>query len=149
MTKEVRKETNLEHYKEELKEIVRFRYDRPLKLADEIRTKLDKDIMYGPGSGNECFTDSILDWMAQPYEAPILDSVEKRYLKSVIKPFKDKITFICKCELKANRYYIRIVVSSAVLPSGLDSIYFPIFIGDKMYKGMKANKCYSLEELGL
>ena len=78
-----------------------------------------------------------------------MDDVEKAYLRAVIKPFKDKITFICKCELKENRCYIRIIVSSAVLPSGLDSIYFPIFIGDTMYKGMKANKCYSLEELGL
>lgn len=143
------KETNLEHYKEELKVIYGSRYDYPFEMAALIKAKLDENMNCGPGSGNGKYTDDILEWMAQPYEAPILDSVEKRYLKSVIKPFKDKITFICKCELKANRYYIRIVVSSAVLPSGLDSIYFPIFIGDTMYTGMKANKCYSLEELGL
>ena len=92
---------------------------------------------------------SSLEWLCEEYKEPVLDDVEKAYLRAVIKPFKDKITFICKCELKENRCYIRIIVSSAVLPSGLDSIYFPIFIGDTMYKGMKANKCYSLKELGL
>lgn len=148
MTKEVRKETNLEHYKEELKEIFSSDYDHPLAMVVKIENRFN-EFLGCQKTDNKCFTDDILDWMAQPYEAPILDSVEKRYLKSVIKPFKDKITFICKCELKENRCYIRIIVSSAVLPSGLDSIYFPIFIGDTMYKGMKANKCYSLEELGL
>lgn len=147
MTKEVKKTTNLEHYKEELKGIFSTDFYRPLVMASKIKDRLDKN--FEREAGNTQFTDDILDWMAQPYEAPILDSVEKRYLKSVIKPFKDEITFICKCELNANRCYIRIVVSSAVLPSGVDSIYFPIFIGDTMYKGMKANKCYSLEELGL
>ena len=143
------KETNLEHYKEELKHIINCYRGYSAAINDMIRKKLDKNFNYTGVTYNGYFTDYILDWMAQPYEAQILDSVEKRYLKSVIKPFKDKITFICKCDLKANRYYIRIIVSSAVLPSGLDSIYFPIFIGDTMYKGMKANKCYSLEELGL
>lgn len=143
------KETNLEHYKEGLKVIFKTSKDVPMFIVQKIKNTIDKNIVFGSETGNELYSGDLLDWMAQPYEAPILDSVEKRYLKSVIKPFKDKIIFICKCELKANRYYIRIVVSSAVLPSGLDSIYFPIFIGDKMYKGMKANKCYSLEELGL
>lgn len=145
----MKKETNLEHYKEDLKHIINCYRGYSAAINDMIRKKLDKNFNYTGVTYNGYFTDYILDWMAQPYEAPILDSVEKRYLKSVIKPFKDKITFICKCELKANRYYIRIVVNSAVLPSGLDSIYFPIFIGDTMYKGMEPNKTYTLKELGL
>lgn len=149
MTKEVRKETNLEHYKEELKEIVRFRYDCPLKLADEIRTKLDKDIMYGPGSGNECFTDSILDWMAQTYKEQILDEAEKTYLRAVIKPFRGRVNYIYKTSCGEKAYFIRIVVRSTILPSGLDSIYFPVFAKDTMYKGMELDKQYTLKELGL
>ena len=150
MTKEVRKETNLEHYKEELKEIVRFRYDRPLKVADEIRTKLDKDIMYGPGSGNECFTDSILDWMAQTYKEQILDEAEKAYLREVIKPFKDKVLHIYKTEIQNEKnHYIRIVVKS--ICDGLDEeeIAFPLFKKNTMYKGMEVDKHYTLKELGL
>lgn len=141
----MKKETNLEHYKKELTEIF-IAGEYPAAIAYKIANRLDANIKCG---AQTLYIEDILDWMAQPYEAPILDSVEKRYLKSVIKPFKDKITFICKCELKANRYYIRIVVNSAVLPSGLDSIYFPIFIGDTMYKGMEPNKTYTLKELGL
>lgn len=150
MTKEVRKETNLEHYKEELKEIVRFRYDRPLKLADEIRTKLDKDIMYGSGSGNECFTDSILDWMAQTYKEQILDEAEKAYLIAVIKPFKDKVLHIYKTDQYDKNYqYIIIVVKSIRYGLNEESIVFPLFKKNTMYKGMKVDKNYTLKELGL
>ena len=150
MTKEERKETNLEHYKEELKEIVRFRYDRPLKLADEIRTKLDKDIMYGPGSGNECFTDSILDWMAQTYKEQILDEAEKAYLIAVIKPFKDKVLHIYKTDQYDKNYqYIIIVVKSIRYGLNEESIAFPLFKKNTMYKGMKVDKNYTLKELGL
>lgn len=150
MTKEVRKETNLEHYKEELKEIVRFRYDRPLKLADEIRTKLDKDIMYGPGSGNECFTDSILDWMAQTYKEQILDEAEKAYLRAVIKPFKDKVLHIYKTDQYDENYqYIIIVMKSIRYGLNEENIAFPLFKKNTMYKGMKVDKNYTLKELGL
>lgn len=149
MTKEVRKETNLEHYKEELKEIVRFRYDRPLKLADEIRTKLDKDIMYGPGSGNECFTDSILDWMAQTYKEQILDEAEKSYLRSVIKPFKANVTDICKLSGDRGFYYIRIYAESLSSELSEEVIDLPLFEIGTMYKGMRLGKHYSLKELGL
>lgn len=141
------KKTNLEHYKDELKEIVRFRYDRPLKLADEIRTKLDKDIMYGPGSGNECFTDSILDWMAQPYEEPILDKVEKEYLSNFIKPFRNRVKSIhlSNCNGR-NRIY---AVVREYDSSYYEVIALPCFKEGTMYKGMEYYKKYSLKELGL
>lgn len=149
MTKEVRKETNLEHYKDELKEIVRFRYDRPLKLADEIRTKLDKDIMYGPGSGNECFTDSILDWMAQTYKEQILDEAEKAYLRAVIKPFRDRVKYICLTTHIGEYTYININIKSIKQTLGIEVISLPVFEMGTMYKGMKVDKSYTLKELGL
>lgn len=80
---------------------------------------------------------------ATVYEAKveILDEVEKRYLRGVIRPFRDKVTYI----EKANAYdcsFIRIVTNK-------EDIVLPHFKADAMYKGMKTNKAYTLEELGL
>ena len=77
------------------------------------------------------------------YEAKveILDEVEKRYLRGVIRPFRDKVTYI----EKANAYdcsFIRIATNE-------EDIVLPHFKADAMYKGMKTNKAYTLEELGL
>ena len=71
----------------------------------------------------------------------ILDEVEKRYLRGVIRPFRDKVTYI----EKANAYdcsFIRIATNE-------EDIVLPHFKADAMYKGMKTNKAYTLEELGL
>ena len=77
------------------------------------------------------------------YEAKpeILDETEKRYLRGVIRPFRDKVTYI----EKANAYdcsFIRIATNE-------EDIVLPHFKADAMYKGMKTNKAYTLEELGL
>ena len=137
------KETNLEHYKEDLKHIINCYRGSSAVINDMIRKKLDKNFNYTGVTYNGYFIDYILDWMAQPYEAPILDSVEKRYLGEVIKPFRNRIRFIVKlrCRLLKEEF-IYISVEG-------DSMTFPPFKLGTKYKGMKANKCYSLEELGL
>ena len=147
MTKEVRKETNLEHYKGELKEILLDDYDNPREVFRKISKRFDRQIKISP---IEHPTDAILNWMAQPYEAPILDDVEKSYLRSVIKPFKDKTLYIYKTEIQNEKnHYIRIVVKS--ICDGLDEeeIAFPLFKKNTMYKGMELDKQYTLKELGL
>lgn len=147
MTKEVRKETNLEHYKEELKEILLYDYDNPREVFRKISKRFDRQIKI---SLTEHPTDAILNWMAQPYKAPILDDVEKAYLRSVIKPFKDKTLYIYKTEIQNEKnHYIRIVVKS--ICDGLDEeeIAFPLFKKNTMYKGMELDKQYTLKELGL
>ena len=75
----------------------------------------------------------------------ILDDVEKRYLKGVIRPFRDRVWYIMKSFAvdKANCYiFIRFNDGSADMD-------FPVFSRSDMYKGMKICKAYSLEELGL
>ncbi len=146
MTKEVRKETNLEHYKGELKEILLDDYDNPREVFRKISKRFDRQIKISP---IEHFTDAILNWMAQPYEAPILDDVEKSYLRSVIKPFRGRVNYIYKTSCGEKAYFIRIVVRSTILPRGFDSMFFPAFAKDTMYKGMELNKTYTLKELGL
>lgn len=143
------KETNLEHYKEDLKHIINCYRGYSAAINDMIRKKLDKNFNYTGVTYNGYFTDYILDWMAQPYEESVLDDVEKSYLRSVIKPFRGRVNYIYKTSCGEKAYFIRIVVRSTILPRGLDSMFFPVFAKDTMYKGMVLNKTYTLKELGL
>lgn len=72
---------------------------------------------------------------------PILDDKEKEYLSSVIKPFRNRVKYIVKRDI------IRFEYIFIKLEDG--SISFPAFKKGTMYKNMKANKGYFLEELGL
>lgn len=79
----------------------------------------------------------------------ILDKAEKRYLKFVIKPFRDNI----KCVVKhsyiisppLDKYYEGI----NIIMKDTQKIEFPFFEVGNMYKNMKVDKEYTLEELGL
>lgn len=75
-------------------------------------------------------------------EKEILDEEEKEYLSNVIKPFRDKIEYIAKNTFKGDEY-IKIIIKNDC------DIYFPCFEKETMYKDMKINKKYTLEELGL
>lgn len=71
----------------------------------------------------------------------ILNEVEKEYLRAVIKPFRKSITYIKK-ETAIDKEYIELGLD-------YDVIDLPYFKKGKMYKGMKEDKEYTLEELGL
>lgn len=74
----------------------------------------------------------------------ILDDVERRYLKAVIRPFRDKVDFITKVDcLSGQRQCIAIDIQDGV------DIVFPLFKSGTMYKGMETGHGYTLEELGL
>lgn len=76
----------------------------------------------------------------------ILDAVEKRYLRNVIRPFRDKVKSIRKTDNYINEtknQYITITYKDNY------STDFPDFRPNTMYKGMKEYKEYTLEELGL
>jgi hypothetical protein len=76
-------------------------------------------------------------------EEPILDEKEKEYLGNLIRPFRDKIILISKRENERGQY---IIIN--ILARGED-IYLPNFKKNTMYKNMKLDKDYTLEELGL
>lgn len=81
------------------------------------------------------------------YEAKveILDDVEKRYLRGVIRPFRDKVQYVKKFTYgRTNSIDIQIENKKR---SWL--IELPPFKKDTMYKNMEDNKKYTLEELGL
>ena len=80
------------------------------------------------------------------YEAKveILDEVEKRYLKEVIRPFRNNVEIIRRMYSRTkNKDYIQIRYKNDT-PTNL-----PYFEKDTMYKGMELDKIYTLEELGL
>lgn len=73
----------------------------------------------------------------------ILDEKEKEYLKSVIKPFKDRIQHIIKIKSCSNQQFIRMYLNNN------DICTLPNFLKNTMYKNMKIDKLYTLKELGL
>lgn len=133
-------ETNLEHYKEDLKGILLFHFDSPRAVIKLIREKFGCQIKV-----EKYATDAILEWMAQPYKEPILDDVEKEYLQAIIKRFGREIKYIAKFKsaCSENRQYIHIGFYEG------DGFSFPYFKANSMYKGMELNKSYTLKELGL
>ena len=72
----------------------------------------------------------------------ILDEVEKRYLRGVIRPFRDKVTCIRKFVYSTGNAKIDINVENWY-------ICLPTFPKNQMYKNMEDDKEYTLEELGL
>ena len=71
----------------------------------------------------------------------ILDDAEKRYLKGVIRPFRNDVEKICKTAGGKDREWIAFY--------GKSYFFLPYFDAGTMYKGMKTGHKYSLEELGL
>ena len=80
------------------------------------------------------------------YKPEILDEAEKRYLRGVIRPYSDRIESIEKFIFSTGRAKITITVKD-----GNDYWYInlPPFEKDTMYKNMKDDEQYTLEELGL
>lgn len=75
-------------------------------------------------------------------EKEILDEAEKRYLKAVIRPFKNRVRYIFKEDCYDGDCYISIELDD-------ENINFPYFKKETMYNGMEGDKRYTLKELGL
>ena len=98
---------------------------------------------YVPIFQNIKFEDSeptSLDSIVHPQ---ILDDAEKRYLKGVIRPFRDKVLYIAKRSIMDRRK------EQIYIDLTHDVITLPCFMKGTMYKGMKTDKEYTLEELCL
>ena len=78
---------------------------------------------------------------------PVLDDVEKEYLSTVIKPFRNRIKHFYKYPCANGDYEaIAVVMKSR---DYYDNLSFPKFKKGSMYKGMELVKEYSVEELGI
>lgn len=80
---------------------------------------------------------------------PILDDIEKEYLSAVIKPFRNRIKYIEKKSLKDESYEYVAICYYENITDDMCMLYFPMFEKGTMYKRMKADKKYIIEELGL
>ena len=73
----------------------------------------------------------------------ILDQEEKEYLSTVIRPFKNRVSYISKnCNFDEGNYL-------AIGIKNDSTICLPGFKEGTMYNGMKLHKKYTLKELGL
>ena len=105
-------------------------------------------------SDDDCVQDCkaceerFVKWLFEDSEKPVLDEKERKYLSEVIRPFRKIVIGVCKHFFSEdNKQYISISVRN---DSGFSEyINLPNFNSDTMYKGMKAEKWYSLQELGL
>lgn len=76
-------------------------------------------------------------------EKEILDDTEKRYLKAVIRPFKNKVNHISKEDCYDGDCYISIELDDG------ENINLPYFKKETMYNDMEEDKKYTLKELEL
>lgn len=104
-------------------------------------------------NNKDIYSDKFLNQEIE-IETDILSEKEKEYLKSIIRPFKDRVKYI---EKKINTdcigstfYYIIIAIKSIVNDNIREITSLPYFkLESKMYEGMELNKEYTLKELGL
>lgn len=105
-------------------------------------------------NNKDIYSDKFLNQEIE-IETDILSEKEKEYLKSIIKPFKDRVEYIDKkkggnCTDSSTFYYIAITIKSITSDCVNETICFPFFKPEsKMYEGMNLNKEYTLKELGL
>lgn len=93
----------------------------------------------------ECRAENI-KWLCSEYKEPLLDDEEKKYLSAVIKPFRKDVEYIVKLP---KFEWIQEAIYIHIGRSWRGNIELPTFKKGAMYKGMKIDKRYTLEELGL
>lgn len=137
---------NIEKYEEEIKkEIANFR-NIPCIVKDL------KD--GGCGESRNCVTCSteMLHWLSQEYKESILTEEDKKILKDVINvfnSFKKEIVDIRKRHICRGCYLYINYIDGGEDVSSIETHTTLPFNGDKLFKGMKLDKRYTLEELEL
>lgn len=124
---------NIEKYKDK---IMKYRKDLKITTSCAIQQVRDKGLCIK--NCDICMMKS-MNWMFE--ECAILDEVERKYLSSVIGPFREKVLYIQKASIGTDN--IRIGIKND------NTINLPCFQKDTMYKGMKAWEKYTLEDLGI
>lgn len=100
-------------------------------------------------NNKDLFSDKFLNQEVEIEIPDILDEVEKRYLRAVIKPFRDRVISIRKnFDVFKDAYSIFIYIKSTMEIGKLESIGLPFF-KNNMYMGMEHTTNYTLEELDL
>jgi hypothetical protein len=139
-------------------EITKFYFDKGEDFNMYTSTKKsmfevvkDRDVVLGSGNGESQkyfrTVKDFVDFLSLPVEEEKLDNIEKRYIKDFIRPFRDDIEFIKKV---STLYTLKEQIRIVYYKNGITGeILLPPFPKNSMYKGMKLNKEYTLEELGI
>lgn len=134
---------------------------KELKKGNKVRNTLWKDDMYLYTENKTIrFSEACIktnlhrvelnEGTWELYKKSILDKTEKAYLNNVIKPFKNKVSYIVKdSRLMFSCKYVFINICVKTYFKTYEYISLPTFISDSMYKNMKLGYKYSLKELGL
>lgn len=134
--------TNLEFYKEEIKNMRTSYYNKETSAAEDLGLALlEVHQKYAPMS-----TD-VLDWLNSKYQ--ILTEKECEYLDNIIDPFRNKVVSIAKYRNHTldKPEYVEICYRS--VHDDTRQLILPEFEQGSVFKGMKLNKLYKLAELGL
>ena len=135
--------------------IFKFAQDDTAKISKDEIFKITKDGIYGMFKYNEYSCDwnpayhlltGILLGRYEIVKKPILDESEKGYLSEIIKPFRKQVIGIYKLDTEN---YECIVIKYRNISGYTMTMCFPDFKKGTMYKGMEAEKRYSLNDLGL
>ena len=141
-------------------------------LEEEFKIKYDDKSTYvfkedglfekiNDGVYSQCDIDNLLTGESELVKIPkpTLNEKEREYLCNVIKPFRDRILWINKCEYDRGDFFFGeyIVMGLKFFDSGTDGwtctdeeqIVLPSFAKGTMYNGMKLYKKYTLAELEL
>ena len=116
--------------------------------ACSIDDRLNRKFINGYCKGFNCegCGERVLKWLLEETKEPVLDDVEKEYLSAVIKPFREKVSYISKLEkaYPETDQFIKITLING------DCVCLPYFTRkSRMYIGMKQWRHYTLQELGL
>lgn len=132
---------NIEKYKDEIKAELKKN-----KTLGCVVNKLMGNTCDGFPKCNDCYL-KVLDWLLQEYEEPILDDIEIQYLKNVIEPFRDYVAYVIKFAT-SKLDFLSIYIS--VNEEKVRSFEIPLMYDlDSMFKNIKYDERYTLEELGL
>lgn len=116
------------------------RFDNFLKYEIKYDGKFIKEYVCIDKEASEKF----FEWLEEEYDPKILTDKEKDYLSAVIKPFREKVKYIKKIDIEEDEQQLQLQI-----PNALVIMDFPLFKKGAMYRGMEANREYTLEELGL
>ena len=153
-------QTTLGDITEAYNEITKFyKGENNINMNTQIRKSMfeevkDRDVVLGSGNGEtqKYFktVKDFIDFLSLPVEEEKLDNIEKRYIKDFIRPFRDNIRYIKKIPIYTYTQREQIQIGyKCVYNDSIVTISLPPFPKNSMYKGMKLNKEYTLEELGI
>lgn len=144
-------------YMKEVANLLGVELEEEFKLTDKsfedyVYKFTDTYLFTKPHDSDYWFASSLLaDIVNGTYEIEkhILTQKEKEYLSAVIKPFRHSVTGVIKVHVNKDEEYIEIYVIKSEDEQITEYVNLPTFKEGTMYKGMKANRCYAVEELGL